>query len=311
MTFFVRRVFFAEPFFKAHCAKYGTGFHTGSFLHWIQGRGHIIVGDRVTIDGKCGFKFAARYTDKPTLIIGNGTGISHNCSFTVGKKISIGNNCRIASNVEIFDAPGHATDPELRLAGEPASDDNVKPVYVGNNVWIGRRCTIFPGVSIGDNAIIATASAVFSDVPPNSIVAGNPARVIGSVAGNSGPNGEMRTYHDATPDTLTHTVEDTCVLSAKAATFQEVTGLVQQIGRISQLDCDQDFYNEGLSSIASVTLMLELESQYGITIPDESFLACRTVRQVCSLIASLQSQDASAEMNMNVQETTAIVGSRS
>src|SRR6266702_449821 len=48
--YFVVRVFFCEPFFKAYCTTYGRGVHTGVFLHWIQGRGKLIVGDNVLID---------------------------------------------------------------------------------------------------------------------------------------------------------------------------------------------------------------------------------------------------------------------
>ena len=49
---------------------------------------------------------------------------------------------------------------------------------VGNDVWIGQNVTIMPGVNIGDGAIIGTNSTVASDIPPYSIAAGNPARVI-------------------------------------------------------------------------------------------------------------------------------------
>ncbi len=53
-----------------------------------------------------------------------------------------------------------------------------KPIIIGNRVWIGIGVTICPGVTIGDNSIIAAGSVVTKDVPPNVIVAGNPARVI-------------------------------------------------------------------------------------------------------------------------------------
>ena len=52
------------------------------------------------------------------------------------------------------------------------------PVTVGNNVWIGGSVTIIGGVTIGDNAVIAAGSVVIRDVPANTLVAGNPARVI-------------------------------------------------------------------------------------------------------------------------------------
>ena len=75
--YFIARVFFCEPFFKAYCTKHGPGLRTGVFFHWIQGRGELIVGDNVRIDGKCSFTFAARFSDHPTLVIGDKTGIGH------------------------------------------------------------------------------------------------------------------------------------------------------------------------------------------------------------------------------------------
>jgi acetyltransferase-like isoleucine patch superfamily enzyme len=183
---FIRRVFIAEPFFKAYCTSYGKRLHTGIFVHWIQGKGKIVLGDDVRFDGKSSFKFAARYTAHPTLEVGNNSGLGHGCSITVGKSITIGNNCRIASGVTMFDSPGHPLDPEVRLTGAPAADEDVKPIRIGNNVWIGSGATIFPGVTIGDNSVVAMGSSVMANVPPDTVVGGSPARSMKSLA--KGPN---------------------------------------------------------------------------------------------------------------------------
>jgi acetyltransferase-like isoleucine patch superfamily enzyme len=165
-----------EPFFKAYCTSYGPGLHTDVFFHWIQGRGELIIGENVLIDGKCSFTFAARFSAQPTLIIGDNTGIGHACSFTIGKKISIGRHCRIGGNVWIFDSPGHPADPVARMAGSPVADDEVKPVMIEDNVWIGQKAIIMPGVTIGQGSIVAAGAVVMVNVPPNTMVAGNPAR---------------------------------------------------------------------------------------------------------------------------------------
>jgi acetyltransferase-like isoleucine patch superfamily enzyme len=182
---FVVRVFICEPFFKAYCSKYGRGVHTGASLHWIMGRGQLIVGDNVRIDGKCTFSFAARFSDQPTLIIGDNTGISHGCHFTIGKKIVIGRQCRIANNVWIFDSPGHTADPVGRLTGSPPADDEVIPVVIEDNVWIGRGAIIMKGVTIGQGSIVVAGSVVMMNVPPNTIVAGNPARQFRKLTGTT------------------------------------------------------------------------------------------------------------------------------
>ncbi len=175
------RVLIAEPLFKGYCRTYGRNLRTDVFIHWVQGRGDLIVGDDVLIDGKCSFTFAARFTANPTLIIGSGTGIGHDCGFTVGKRIVIGRNCRIASGVWMFDSPGHSTDPQSRLDDIPAGDADVKPITVADNVWIGGRAVVFPGVTIGEGSVVSACAVVTADVPPYSIVAGNPARRIGAL----------------------------------------------------------------------------------------------------------------------------------
>ena len=181
--YFIVRVLVCEPFFKAYCTRYGRNLHTGVFLHWIQGRGELIIGDNVVIDGKCSISFAARFSDTPTLMIGDNTGIGHDCSFAIGKKIVIGRHCRIANQVWIFDSPGHAADPIERMAGSPPRDDEVKPVVIEDNVWIGVRAVIMPGVTIGEGSIVAVGSVVMTNVPPNTMVAGNPARLLRRLSG--------------------------------------------------------------------------------------------------------------------------------
>ena len=173
------RAFIAEPAFKAYCQTYGRNVHTDIYIPWVQGRGTLVVGDDVLIDGKINIAFAARFSPNPSLTIGSGTGIGHGCSFTIGKQITIGQHCRIAAGVWMFDSPGHPADPEARQKGLSTADAEVKPITIGNNVWIGGRAVIYPGVTIGEGSIVSAAAVVAADVPPYSIVAGNPARRIG------------------------------------------------------------------------------------------------------------------------------------
>jgi len=175
------RLFVCGPIFKAYCKSYGKDVRTGIYIHWIQGKGDIIIGDNVEIRGKCDFSFAARFCDRPQLIIGSNTNIGHGSSFTVGKRIKIGNHCLIASEVIMFDSNGHPSDPAARLASLPLSPDDVRPITIGDNVWVGQRSIITPGVTIGDNSIVSVGSVVVNDIPPNVIVAGYPARKIASL----------------------------------------------------------------------------------------------------------------------------------
>jgi acetyltransferase-like isoleucine patch superfamily enzyme len=176
--FFSLRVFICEPFFKAVCKQYGRNLHTGTFVHWVGGKGDIVIGDNVTLDGKISLKFAARFSDHPTLQIGDNTGIGHGCSFTIGKLISIGKNCNLSGSIEIMDSNAHRTDPTSRWKLEPPTPEEVRPVIIRDGVWIGQRCIIFPGVKIGEGSVIGAGSIVRSHVPAYSVVAGNPAKVM-------------------------------------------------------------------------------------------------------------------------------------
>nr|WP_171473331.1 condensation domain-containing protein [Frigoriglobus tundricola] len=177
---FFLRVFINEPLFKAYCTKYGRHVHTGTYLHWIQGNGAIVLGDNVTIDGRCVITFAARFVERPTLTVGNKSGISHNCTFVIGKAITIGSHCRIATGVQMFDSNGHPTDAVARTRGDAPRAEDVHPITIGDHVWIGRNAIIGPGVTIGEGAVVAAGAVVLTDVPPYTVVGGNPAGKMGS-----------------------------------------------------------------------------------------------------------------------------------
>jgi acetyltransferase-like isoleucine patch superfamily enzyme len=180
--FFLYRVFVCEPLFRASCRRCGRGVRTDVFIHWIAGYGSLVVGDHVLMDGKCSITFAARYAADPTLKIGDHTGVGHGCRFVVGRRITIGRHCRIAADVWMFDSPGHPVDPDARRDGSAAAAADVRPITIGDNVWIGGRAIIHPGVTIGDNSVISAGAVVMSDVPPRAVVAGNPARAVMGMA---------------------------------------------------------------------------------------------------------------------------------
>lgn len=104
-------------------------------------------------------------------------------------RLEIGKYCSIASGVQILLGGEHRKDwvttypfnvitPEAKIIeGHPASKGNIR---IGNDVWIGLNAIILSGVQIGNGAVIGASSVVVKNVPAYSIVAGNPAKVIGS-----------------------------------------------------------------------------------------------------------------------------------
>jgi maltose O-acetyltransferase len=99
----------------------------------------------------------------------------YNCTILDMAEVKIGNNCMIGPNVGIYTA-SHSIEPMDRNKSGYAI-----PIYIGDDVWIGGSCTILPGITIGDNSIVAAGSVVTKDVPSNTVVAGNPAKVIKSI----------------------------------------------------------------------------------------------------------------------------------
>lgn len=191
--YFGSRVLVCEPLLKSYCKEYGERVRTGTFVHFITGRGDIYLGDDILLDGKIDIHFAARFSDHPTLRIGDGTGIGHECKLSIGKAITIGKHCRIASHVTIFDSSGHPGDPEARRRGEPPSEKDVQPVTIEDNVWIGTHSIILPGVTIGEGSVVSAGAVVLADVPPYTVVAGNPARRVASLRGDASG------HHDVAP----------------------------------------------------------------------------------------------------------------
>lgn len=108
------------------------------------------------------------------ITIGEHTQISNNVSIGALGKISIGAHCLIGEMTWIMDCNFHEIDPSRRGTGVGP----IMPVSIGDNVWIGSRVMILPGVEIGKNSVIGAGSIVTKSIPPNSLAVGVPARVI-------------------------------------------------------------------------------------------------------------------------------------
>lgn len=105
--------------------------------------------------------------------VGDNCYFNMNCVILDGAKVTFGNNVFVAPSCGFYTA-GHPLDVEQRNAGL----EYAYPITVGNNVWIGAQVCVLPGVTIGDNSVIAAGSVVNKSIPPNVLAAGNPCRVI-------------------------------------------------------------------------------------------------------------------------------------
>ncbi len=131
-----------------------------------------LTGEKIDPSFMC---FPPFYTDfGKNIKFGKNVFLNTGCSFQDRGGIRIGDGVLIGMNVTIATL-NHGLSKEVR------NTTYSSPVVIGNNVWIGSNVTIIPGVTIGDNAIIAAGAVVTKDVPENVIVAGVPAKQIKTI----------------------------------------------------------------------------------------------------------------------------------
>lgn len=131
------------------------------------------VGQDIYIDDQVNLSF--------DLSIGDNSGIGsrgHVCG-----KVTIGNNVLIAPDLIVYTVNHNFRDSSKTIISQGSAPE--APVVIGNDVWIGRRVIILPGVTIGDGAVIGAGAVVAKDVPPYTIAVGNPIQFKG-----------LRTHHD-------------------------------------------------------------------------------------------------------------------
>jgi acetyltransferase-like isoleucine patch superfamily enzyme len=104
--------------------------------------------------------------------VGRNVFINQRCQLNDIGGIEIGDDVMIGPGVNLITS-GHPVDPASRFDGITAA-----PIRIENNVWIGAGATVLQGVTIGENSVIAAGAVVTHDVPPNTLAAGVPAKVI-------------------------------------------------------------------------------------------------------------------------------------
>ena len=134
-----------------------------------------LTGNKVDSSFMC---FPPFYTDfGKNITIGKNVFFNTGCSFQDRGGISIGDGSMIGMNVTIATL-NHGLALETRNTTYPS------PVVIGENVWIGSNATILPGVTIGDNSVVAAGAVVTKDVPKNTVVAGVPAKAVKKINNN-------------------------------------------------------------------------------------------------------------------------------
>lgn len=118
-------------------------------------------------------KFPGGSSYRSNLTIGAGCWFNVGCTFDSGAAITIGDDVMVGHEVMVL-----TTTHDVRLDVRRGSDGVSLPVTIGDGCWLGARCMILPGVVVGAGSVVAAGAVVTADVPPNSMVAGVPARVM-------------------------------------------------------------------------------------------------------------------------------------
>jgi acetyltransferase-like isoleucine patch superfamily enzyme len=113
------------------------------------------------------------------ITIGDDTGIS-GASIIARRSVTIGSRVLIGAGACIWDSDFHPLDP-MRRREHPTRDAACAPVTIEDDVFIGARALVLKGVKVGSSAVIGAGAVVTKDVRSGEIVAGNPARVVGSL----------------------------------------------------------------------------------------------------------------------------------
>lgn len=145
------------------------------------GPGEVVLGDGVQFGWKASPLFYAGYchveasTPEARIEVGDRTEFNNNLTIkSEGAGIRIGRDGLFGAHVEIFDSDFHDLDPARRKAGT----QQMSPVEIGDDVFVGMGVRILKGATVGSRSVIGAGSVVTGRIPSGVVAAGNPARVI-------------------------------------------------------------------------------------------------------------------------------------
>ena len=148
----------------------------------LVGEKYIHIGAAVTIGRQTQLTAWDHYQEQrftPEIVIGNGCSIGDGSHITAVDRIELGKNVLTGKYVLITDnSHGEADMSQLGIAPSLRPLVSKGPVVIEDNVWIGEKASILPGVHIGRGAIIGTGAVVTKDVPAGCMALGVPARIV-------------------------------------------------------------------------------------------------------------------------------------
>lgn len=198
--YLILRSWYTGHFLAPACAALGS--HTTVMKPWyvsVSGP-NVRIGRCVTIIGEVDSRVKigvwGREEGAGRIDIGDYVLISPGTRISAGDAVTVGNAVMMAHGVYITDSDWHG------LYDRTARDPEPRPVVIGDNVWLGDRCTILKGVTIGANSVVGAGAVVSRNVPANVVVAGNPAQIVRELDPQQGFT--TRAEYFADPEGLAH-----------------------------------------------------------------------------------------------------------
>lgn len=115
-------------------------------------------------------------TFAPSVTIGDGSGIGKDCE--LHGEVHIGDHVMMAAECVFYTRNHEVSRTDIPMSQQGETEMN--PIYVGDDVWLGRRVMVMPGVHIGNGCVVAAGAVVTKDLPPYTVAGGVPAKVIRS-----------------------------------------------------------------------------------------------------------------------------------
>jgi len=154
----------------------GGGIGKGSFLprHLVTWPHQVQIGKNCHLQPDLFFNYSHFWEPGPSMIFGDRVFLGRGCEFNIRSRLEVGDDCLIASGC-IFVDHDHGRDPNMPMNSQ---DILGAPIVLQRNVWVGARCVVLKGVTIGEGAVIGAGAIVTHSIPAGETWAGIPARCL-------------------------------------------------------------------------------------------------------------------------------------
>jgi acetyltransferase-like isoleucine patch superfamily enzyme len=145
----------------------------------LVGAERITLGSRIYFGPGC---WLLTHGPEGRLEVGDDTSIAGYCVLSAATNVRIGRSVLFARNVYIADHRHGFELDDTPIIDQPLA--NIRPVVVEDGAWLGQNVVLLPGVTVGRGAVVGANSVIREDVPPRSVVAGAPGRVVRRLSGS-------------------------------------------------------------------------------------------------------------------------------